>query len=133
MLSCLQKKYRIKGVMFSNSPAVKNYCDVVGITVISHYRTNDYGLPFIRDCLSGKRWGISARKLSLNKYKIFSVILPVQAMYQSSLQATCQPHCIQLVSMVKEEQQQTKMSTGADNNGVPEVYRHPFSSLSAPE
>lgn len=51
MLSCLQKKYRIKGVMFSNSPAVKNYCDVVGITVISHYRTNDYGLPFIRDML----------------------------------------------------------------------------------
>ena len=37
--------------MFSNSPTVKNYCDVVGITVISHYRTNDYGLPFIRDML----------------------------------------------------------------------------------
>lgn len=51
MLSCLQKKYRIKGVMFSNSPAVKNYCDVVGITVISHYRMNDYGLPFIKDML----------------------------------------------------------------------------------
>ena len=51
MLSCLQKQYRIKGVMFSSSPAVKNYCDVVGITVISRYRTNDYGLPFVRDML----------------------------------------------------------------------------------
>ncbi len=45
----------------------------------------------VRVCLSGKREGgkISARKLSLNKNKNFSVILPVQAMCQPSLQATC--------------------------------------------
>ena len=41
----------------------------------------------------------------------------LQATCQPSLQAMCQPHCIQLVSMVKEEQQQQKMSTGVNNCG----------------
>ena len=51
MLSYLQNKYSIKGVMFSSSPAVIEYCQQWNLSVVEHYRTNKYGIPYFRNML----------------------------------------------------------------------------------
>ena len=51
MLSHLQKKYRIKGVVFSSSPPVIEYCEQWNLSVVKQYRTNKFGLPYFRNML----------------------------------------------------------------------------------
>ena len=51
MLSYLQQKYNIQGVVFSSSPAVIDYCKQQNLTFVWKYRTNRYGMPYVRNML----------------------------------------------------------------------------------
>ena len=76
MLSVLQRYYYIKGVMFTNSPSVEEECRQLGLDVISNYRHNRYGMPYLNHMLLTIRSGYDSRSYGyINSDIVLSEVL----------------------------------------------------------
>lgn len=50
-MSLYQKEYSFKGIVFSSSPSIISFCEIMNITVIQRISRNEFGLPFVKDML----------------------------------------------------------------------------------
>ena len=49
MLSLFQRELNVRGVVFTTTPSISSFCEELGLSVISNFSVNPYGLPYIGD------------------------------------------------------------------------------------
>ena len=59
-MSLYQNQYPFRGVVFTTSNTVIDFCKILNITHIIEYETNEYGLPIVRSMLQRMREIIDA-------------------------------------------------------------------------
>ena len=102
-MSLYQHQYLFRGVVFTTSKTVIEFCDIMNITHINKYETNEYGLPVVRSMLQKMKefidadyYGYMNSDILLNS-KVFDVLKIVTTAVNNG-EITDQ---IELISQVK--------------------------------
>ena len=102
-MSLYQKKFSFRGLVFSSSPQMERFCNLLNIKVVKNISRNEYGVPFVRGMLETMKklvhadyYGYMNSDILLNPEVFNTIPIINDNIRQGNL-----PSSVELISQVK--------------------------------